>query len=507
MLCFDFLGDLNAAGGGTLDPIDGLGSFSEGVSICKLDSIYTWDISTGLVLQDPVNYFPQDNYTIELLFKFTTQPYPSFWKKIIDFKNRTSDRGLYLYGDNLQMYGQYTGVSNIAQPNVWFRLFLTRDGTTDSIKGYINNSLEIELEDTDGSGIFTNALILFKDDIVVSGEESAGVIDYVRVYDYPLSAIEIDLIVESIPVVRILGNSPVCPGDSLVLQASGADNYVWSTGDSSQTITVYPSTLDTISLTGYLNVGCGNSCPGSPDTVLLSVNDMTTVTLGADTQICSEEHLLLNASNSYISYTWSDNSEEQILSISQEGEYWVSVLDSNNCLSSDTMALFKYDVTTVKLEADTQICAGEHLLLNASKCYNSYTWSDNSVEQTLLINQEGEYWVSVLDSNKCLSSDTINILAASSGCEFDIFIPNVFSPNGDGLNDYFKISGDRPNHMNLLIFNRWGNIVFKTTDKDEYWDGKYKGVKVSSGVYYYMLSVDFHTDTPIKKKGNISVLY
>lgn len=110
VLCFDFSGNLSSTDNTVnLTSIGNLGTYTSDTTICNdLGALYKWDISTGLELHNPDDYFPQNNYTIELLFKFTTQPYPSSWQKIVDFKNQTSDMGLYLYNNNLQMYGQYT---------------------------------------------------------------------------------------------------------------------------------------------------------------------------------------------------------------------------------------------------------------------------------------------------------------------------------------------------------------------------------------------------------------
>lgn len=443
VLCFDFYGNLNANGNAVaMTPIDGVGGFSEGESICKLDSLYSWDISTGLILQDPANYFPQDHYTIELLFKFTTQPYPSLWQKIIDFKNRTSDRGLYLYNSNLQMYEQYTGTSSTAQPDTWFRLFLTRDASTDSIKGYINNNLEIALEDVLGNGIFTDALILFKDDSLTIREESAGIIDYVRIYDYPLSEEEIGTLVRT-PVVNITGDISACPGDRLVLQANGADSYLWSTGETTSTIIVYPTMQDTISLTGALNIGCMQSCHSDPDTILLSTYHVSNVNLGADVVFCPREKVVLDAGNNYIAYDWSDGSIAQTLAVSQAMEYWVLAVDINNCLSSDTINLF------VGLECEPPKIEGAK----------------------------------------------------------NVFVPNVFTPNADGLNDQFKIKWEGVKEIDLQVFNRWGNLLYETDSKSDNWDGTYEGVHVNSGTYFYTLSVVFDDDTEINRKGHINVSY
>jgi len=443
VLCFEFSGNFNATGNGAvLNSIGTSGIFSTGASICNVGSLYEWEISSGLELLNPGNYFSQDHYTIELLFKFTTQPYPKPWQKVIDFKNQTSDMGLYLYNDNLQMYSQYTGTSGGALPNEWVRLFLTRDASTDSIKGYINNNLEIALLDDLSAGVFADALIIFKDDNIVSGEESAGVIDYMRIYDHPLSKSEIDYIID-IPTINITGGNSVCPGDSLLITASGADNYIWSNGMTTESI--YVSAEETVSLHGFNSIGCMESCPSNTASVTIQEYEVTPVNLGEDIPICNNEQVVLDA-GSYISYNWFNNINNQTNMVSEEGEYWVSVEDINGCLSNDTINLF-----------------------TDSSCEYNNTEEQDSVDS--------------------------------------IFIPNVFTPNGDGLNEKFLVKGDGIRDLSVKIFDRWGNLLYESSEINEGWDGKYRGVKVSSGTYSYVIDGTYINKQGINEMGFVTVLY
>lgn len=128
-------------------------------------------------------------------------------------------------------------------------------------------------------------------------------------------------------------------------------------------------------------------------------------------------------------------------------------------------------------------------LLGCSTCQNTTVTGDNS-GQTIT------YVLTVTDAGGCKGRDTVKVIYLR--CEdTDLFIPNVFSPNGDLINDYFALRGFCLNSKFLLqIFNRWGVKVFETTDRHNYWDGKINGgPDATDGVYYYIILVDETTFT------------
>ena len=406
VLCFEFSTNLDATGGNvSLTSVGSLGSYSMDVQSSCENYLYEWEIGNGLKLQNPGNYFPQDHYTIELLFKFTSQPYLSSWQKILDFKDQTSDHGIYTFLNNMQMYPQSTGSSGMAQANTWLHVFITRESATDRMKCYLENNLEIEFIDAIESGVFTNALGLFIDDNVVSSEVSAGIIDYMKIYDYPLAESEINSLVDT-PQVQITGNQPVCSGDPLVLYANGADSYVWSTGETTSSITVYPSMLNTIILNGTINTGCSQMCL-KPDTVQLSETDPILINLGSDTSMCSGETLVLNASTLGGSYLWQDGSTSSSFTVVQAGTYWVEVT-VGGCSEVDTVEVNYSPLVTFDLGNNVSLCQGEKKVLNASMPGATYLWQDGSTSSTFTVVQAGTYWVEVAIGN-CSKRDTIEI--------------------------------------------------------------------------------------------------
>jgi gliding motility-associated-like protein len=108
-------------------------------------------------------------------------------------------------------------------------------------------------------------------------------------------------------------------------------------------------------------------------------------------------------------------------------------------------------------------------------------------------------------------SNADEVLYASSNyvevaLPLNINMPTAFSPNGDGLNDTFGLVGDGVETFRLLIFNRWGEIVFETTNRNERWDGLYKGITAPVGVYGYELIAKNAGNKSIVKKGSVTLV-
>ena len=88
-----------------------------------------------------------------------------------------------------------------------------------------------------------------------------------------------------------------------------------------------------------------------------------------------------------------------------------------------------------------------------------------------------------------------------------IYIPNVFSPDGDGINDFFRIIGQGLTNFDVEVYNRWGQMVFKSVNMNDQWNGRFKGKNMPTGTYVYKVkSSDFGTDNEILKSGTISLI-
>ncbi|MGE0569237.1 MAG: gliding motility-associated C-terminal domain-containing protein [Bacteroidia bacterium] len=117
----------------------------------------------------------------------------------------------------------------------------------------------------------------------------------------------------------------------------------------------------------------------------------------------------------------------------------------------------------------------------------------------------GTYPVRLLVTNdgNCPSEYSMDICIEEST---EIFIPDIFSPNGDGANDVFYVRGNGIKEMNFYIYDRWGNKVFESHDANDGWKGDYKGKNAESGVYAYYLDATMFNDKKITKKGDLTLI-
>jgi gliding motility-associated-like protein len=242
---------------------------------------------------------------------------------------------------------------------------------------------------------------------------------------------------------------------------------------------------------------------------------------GQDKIICKGDSVLIGTHNyaDYF-YSWWENGQ-QIQRDKQQGQIWVKPQQSSWYVLQSTD--FKYDKTkdsvfvkVINCKAainDTSICFGDEVNIGKTAIPNAtYEWFPKTyLDNAFIANPKANpdqsimYYVDVEDSSGFKFSDSVhlNIIFCDST---DIEVPNVFTPNNDGFNDVFTYKNQEQFDINLEIYNRWGNLLFKSLNEN--WDGKHKGEKVSPGVYFYVIRAKSKASgVEIMKSGSVSVLY
>jgi len=202
----------------------------------------------------------------------------------------------------------------------------------------------------------------------------------------------------------------------------------------------------------------------------------------------------INNSNG-VNYVWNFGDGTQSIlttpshTYSSAGNYSVSLvaIDSVKCNIADTayLTIKVVPVPIVNLGADQKICEGQNVTLDAGNAGASFLWSTGATSQTINLTDSGTYWVKVTNT-PCFSSDTVSIHITK---EIIYKIPNVFTPNGDLINDIFKVeTASEISEFEGTVFNRWGKKVFEWTDPAQGWDGKIKNAQAAEGVYYYIVT-------------------
>jgi len=194
------------------------------------------------------------------------------------------------------------------------------------------------------------------------------------------------------------------------------------------------------------------------------------------------------------SYRLPDNSV-----VKETGLYYVNVKNTNNCDSIayyDLKFLYK---PTVDLGADTCFTNQLPILLKADSGYTNYTWMGvNTTSHTYTATTPGKYYVSI--ANQCGTGvDEIEIF---EDCDYTVYMPSGFTPNNDGVNDYYDYPAQNKNRfISIRIFNRVGQQIYQATAAGRGWNGKYKGMEQPAGVYVYVLQLMTLDGRKVFKKG------
>lgn len=185
------------------------------------------------------------------------------------------------------------------------------------------------------------------------------------------------------------------------------------------------------------------------------------------------------------------------------GVYTDVLSSASGCDSIVITTLSVYNIPVPKLGADRELCEGSTLELNPGT-FTSYEWQDMSTTPTFNVSGPGTYRVKVT-TNNCSANDTINI--SSKPCFRGVYIPSAFSPNNDNLNDVFRASVNADLvQFRLEVYNRWGELVFRTADPSNGWDGKLKGKQLDTGVFIWVCKYQLRGQHEVLQKGKLVLI-
>ena len=292
-----------------------------------------------------------------------------------------------------------------------------------------------------------------------------------------------------------LGNdTSICAGIGLVLKASdGFASYHWSNGGQMQTLAIDSSEIYAVKVTNA--EGCI-----ATDTIKVAIYPTPVVELDDNTKLCFGTNRILNPGN-FAKYRWHDGSGNKTFSILNTGTYYVEVTDANGCKASDTSRI----LTIVPLPSgflphDTSVCQYNPVTVQPSGSFKSYTWNSNQTTRTISVSRPGTFWLKVKDVNNCEGIDSITIIPKQ--CANGLFVPSAFTPNNDGKNDYLQalLFGDIKK-FELKIYNRFGQVVFQTSEPYNKWNGMVNGVDQNAGVYVWTCNYKLATEPEKMEKG------
>ncbi len=311
-----------------------------------------------------------------------------------------------------------------------------------------------------------------------------------------------------------------CPGDSVFISANysgGSFNtkyFYWSDGNNtynSNPLLVNPTSTTTY--TAYVNDSCAMDSTKATVTITVPNLDTLKVTVN-DTLICVGDVAYLNATATGglppYNYTWSNGSMGSNIAVSPATYTNYTVTVSDDCQSTAS------DIATVDTQQPTAnfsytFLSDVTVQFEDSSYFNIVGWHwtfspvDTSLQQNPIYSfeEQGTHEVILVVTDNIGCTDT---LIKEIEPPLIIYAPNAFTPDGDGINDFFTLKGLGIENAKLYIFNRWGELLFETDDLSSGWDGTYQGKPVPLGVYVWKVILTGYNNKEIEKIGSVNVI-
>jgi len=336
-----------------------------------------------------------------------------------------------------------------------------------------------------------NPFILDADTLALRGKENVFIAKYTCTCILPAT---------------ISGKDSICAGTLLTANTIGATNFLWSTGATTQSIVPNPA------ISNYTVTVSNGFCRDSAVSKSVKVFPIPVVSLSSPQTVCAGTPVQLDASGGDI-YLWSTGAITSGITISPIITAPYEVVVSNGiCSSNGSVIITVNPLPDVTACCNVTFSPGQSvpLLVSPVNASDIYSWlpakglSCNTCPDPIASPiSTTTYTLITTNEYGCVKMETVSL---KMPC--DIFIPDAFSPNADGLNDFFILRTycNEIQSMYFEIYDRWGNKVFESTDLNTVWDATYKGKQMDNAVFVYSLQATLMDGSVINKKGNITLI-
>ena len=299
----------------------------------------------------------------------------------------------------------------------------------------------------------------------------------------------------SAPTPILPSDTTICNGDSILVNILGVANASWSPSTSVQ----YPDSTSTLlfpSVSTVYTIAFENSCAVVNLDYTVTVIGISSQVVN-DTIICPGDTAALWATNG-VAYSWSPeatlshpDSSNTLAFPDEPTIYNVSVQNNSGCSITEDVFVDLYPLPYVSAGYDHYVEFGDVVELQGQTDVAFYWFSNDSMSCNNCLNplvspsQTAYYYIYVVDTNGCENIDSVKVVIDGS-----LYVPNAFTPDGDGINDFFEIKGEEIKSFELWIYNRWGELVFYSNKINNYWDGRYRGVNNQIDVYVWKIKYE-----------------
>lgn len=332
--------------------------------------------------------------------------------------------------------------------------------------------------------------------------------------------------IHPVPITNAGADSLLCRGNSITLHASGATSYQWEPATGLSCFNCADPVASPFVSTQYIVTGSNAFGCSSRDTIMIPVQQPFILQVGPGDTLCLGESTRLFATGAD-QYTWSPATGlNNPIAASPTAHPFVSTLytliatDNVHCFADTaTIYIHVYPIPTVNAGPDQTIAIGSAVQLHATGSPDISWWKWSPPYQLSCVDcpdpfaspkQTTQYLLEVMNDGGCKNRDIVVIYVTCP--QGTLFIPNTFSPNGDGMNDRFYPRGKEiATIRSFVIYDRWGEIVFQknnfaANDATAGWDGRYKGKLLSPDVYVYTCEIQCLNNEILRYKGDVTLL-
>ncbi len=327
-----------------------------------------------------------------------------------------------------------------------------------------------------------------------------------------------------LPHVLLPPDTAVCVPDAISITATGAATYAWSPGTAlSCTACASPMASPTAPAMYIVTGTDTNGCVGK-DTIRIGIQTKSTFVTNKSGEICLGQQYKLFAGGATV-YNWTPagslddpNLPNPVATPKVTTTYIVTGKEGSCVADTHSIQVIVRPLPVVDAGGDLRVVAGNGVLLQASGTgITKIAWKDDpSLSCFSCYAPEARpkitttYFLTAYNEYGCTATDSVRVYVLCDGSQ--LFIPNTFSPNGDGNNDFFFPRGQGIDHINSFrVYSRWGELLFERSNisvNDEYngWNGTSGSRKLNPDVYVYVIEATCDTGEPILFKGDITLL-
>jgi gliding motility-associated-like protein len=256
---------------------------------------------------------------------------------------------------------------------------------------------------------------------------------------------------------------------------------------------------------GAVTLGFGLGTYGLPNLIDDSDGATLNASLGNDTLFCAGAvNLTLNApASQQYTYSWSTGSNAQSIVVSGPGSYVLTVNDTVcNITDSDTLIVSQLLQGSYPQEIFSCITPAGIAPQSPMAPGSSFSWNNGDTSSVIQVSTAGVYTVTITNGS-CVFSDTVQVDFGNAGVVAPV---NVFTPNGDGINDVLVFSTAAAEGFDLEVYSRWGTPLFRSASPAQGWDGTFNGSPAEEGVYYWRLRTTDCFGNPEDVTGFVSLM-